>query len=293
MGQREGYRWRKRAWHPSAAQRRVLDGLTAGQTNAEIGRRLGLSPATVTWHVRELLAETGSADRHALANWWRTEQDGPRGFLPLFLPAASLARAALIAAAGGVLVAGALGARQGGVSISPLAARTSPIPIPPTSAPETASPTFPPRTRLTGTLQQVVGDVLVLDTGAGPARAVVGPETAIVLVSVGRGVAVVQPGDAVRLARGYRASAGGYSIPWDPYPYTTTTPVVLLPEYLAGAVSLTDAERCRWEGLVRGRAEHELHLATTQCGDQIIPIDPRAPLTRQQSLPANCPPAST
>src|SRR5262245_39137870 len=61
MATREGYRWFRGRWRPSAAQRRVLDELAAGRPNAEIALRLGLSLDTVKWHMAQLRAETGSA----------------------------------------------------------------------------------------------------------------------------------------------------------------------------------------------------------------------------------------
>lgn len=78
----EGYRRWKGAWQPSAAERRVLDELASGQTNAEIGQGLGLSTETVKWHLSQLLAETGCADRQALAEWWQ-QRTARR---PLFVP---------------------------------------------------------------------------------------------------------------------------------------------------------------------------------------------------------------
>ena len=55
MGTREGYRWTRGGWQPSAAQRRILDGLAAGEGNAALAKRLDLSPETVRWHVRQLI----------------------------------------------------------------------------------------------------------------------------------------------------------------------------------------------------------------------------------------------
>jgi predicted enzyme related to lactoylglutathione lyase/DNA-binding CsgD family transcriptional regulator len=75
MNVREGYHWRKRKW-PSGAQRRVLDALVHGGSNAQIGRRLGLSFETVKWHISELLAETNLDDRKRLARWWLAQVTG-------------------------------------------------------------------------------------------------------------------------------------------------------------------------------------------------------------------------
>lgn len=82
-GRREGYRWFRGTWEPSTAQRRVLDELAAGRTNAEIAVRLGLSPETVKSHITRLLAETGRRDRDALADWWQRRSERPTVFLPL------------------------------------------------------------------------------------------------------------------------------------------------------------------------------------------------------------------
>jgi DNA-binding CsgD family transcriptional regulator len=286
VGHREGYRWQKGAWQPSPAQARVLDGVAAGQSNAEIAVRLGLSPETVKSHVARLLAETGCTDRQALAGWWRIQRQGRPVVLPLLVAATRLPRAGLAVAAVGVVLLGiAFGARHGSDAISQPAAHMAPTQP---AVHETATATISPRRRMIGTLQQVAGAVLALDIGGtGPARAVVSPDTSIVLVSVERGAAGVKPGDIVRWGRGYRARADGTSIVWDPLPYTTTAPMVLLPESLLGAGrSPTDPERCRWEGVVRGREGNQLQLATFECGEQTITIDPGVFLTRQQPLTA-------
>ena len=90
----EGYHRFKGAWRPSAAQARILNELIEGRTNAEIAARLGLSAETVKWHVAQLLAETGCADRQTLADWWRAEP-GRRTLAPLL---AALALAGVLAA---------------------------------------------------------------------------------------------------------------------------------------------------------------------------------------------------
>lgn len=81
MGNREGYRWWRDGWQPSPAQRRVLDGIAAGESNATLADRLGLSTETVRWHVRQLIEETGCDDRDALSRWWSERQsDGSLAF---------------------------------------------------------------------------------------------------------------------------------------------------------------------------------------------------------------------
>lgn len=77
MGTREGYRWFRGAWQPSAAQRRVLDEVAAGHANAEIAVRLGLSVETVKSHVARMLAEAGCRDRGELARWWKEHAGRP------------------------------------------------------------------------------------------------------------------------------------------------------------------------------------------------------------------------
>lgn len=74
MPEREGYRRKVRQQQPTQAQKRVLDGIACGLTNAEMAIRLGLSPETIKSHVAELLAETGLPDRESLARWWDTER---------------------------------------------------------------------------------------------------------------------------------------------------------------------------------------------------------------------------
>lgn len=72
MADREGYHRKSGKWEPSPAQRRVLDLLGDSRSNAEIAVRLGVSPETVKTHVSQMLSETGTADREALAAWWRS-----------------------------------------------------------------------------------------------------------------------------------------------------------------------------------------------------------------------------
>jgi DNA-binding CsgD family transcriptional regulator len=80
---REGYHW-FRGWRtPSTAQRRVLDELVTGGTNAEIAQRLGMSEDGVKWHLSELRQELEIDDRRKLAEWWRERRDRAGIFFPL------------------------------------------------------------------------------------------------------------------------------------------------------------------------------------------------------------------
>ena len=104
---REGFHHHRPGWRPSTAQRRILDTLVDGLTNAEIAVRLRISPETAKWHVSELLAETGLDSRQALAAWWRERQtsyDRRR----IALPVAGLVRLAPLLAA---VVVGAIAVR--------------------------------------------------------------------------------------------------------------------------------------------------------------------------------------
>ncbi len=72
-------RRRGRPPHPdflTPAERRVLDELRTGGTNAEIAVRIGIGPETVKTHVSNLLAKLEFNDRHELAAW--REEDAPR-----------------------------------------------------------------------------------------------------------------------------------------------------------------------------------------------------------------------
>ena len=78
--------------HPgilTPAERRVLDELRAGGTNAEIAARLGIGAETVKTHVSTMLSKLGLSDRQQLAAW--REDAAPRGrrrwaFAPLAVP---------------------------------------------------------------------------------------------------------------------------------------------------------------------------------------------------------------
>ena len=118
---REGYHRRRPTWTATTAQRRVLDALTEGLTNAEIAVRLHVSPETVKWHIGELLAETGLLDRQALAGWWRQAADEQGDRRGLALPASLLARVLSLV---GAILLGAVAVRlllPGGEADSPVA----------------------------------------------------------------------------------------------------------------------------------------------------------------------------
>jgi DNA-binding CsgD family transcriptional regulator len=105
---REGYHW-FRGWRkPTAAQRRVLDELVAGGTNAQIAARLGISEDGVKWHLSELRDETGLGDRRELAAWWEEERKRPA--VNLLLPFTALWRFASQNTAAPAVVAGVLAA---------------------------------------------------------------------------------------------------------------------------------------------------------------------------------------
>jgi DNA-binding NarL/FixJ family response regulator len=52
-------------------EQRVLEVLCiAGETNAEIGARLHVTPATVKWHLSHAMSTSGRTNRTAIALWW-------------------------------------------------------------------------------------------------------------------------------------------------------------------------------------------------------------------------------
>ncbi len=72
-------RRRGRPLHPhllTPAERRVLEELRKGGTNAEIAVRIGIGPETVKTHVSNMLAKLHLEDRQQLAAW--REEDAPR-----------------------------------------------------------------------------------------------------------------------------------------------------------------------------------------------------------------------
>jgi DNA-binding CsgD family transcriptional regulator len=100
---REGYHWFRGWRQPTEAQRRVLDELVAGGTNAQIAERLGISEDGVKWHLAELRQELGLDDRRQLAEWWLAQ----RRRAGILLPLAGLWRSLAGHAAAPAIVAGA------------------------------------------------------------------------------------------------------------------------------------------------------------------------------------------
>jgi DNA-binding beta-propeller fold protein YncE len=127
----------------------VLDELVAGRTNAEIALRLGVSPETVKTHVARLLANSGCADRQALARWWQGQATRRPALAPLFRFAGRSA-AVIAALALGVLllVAGVPAVARVVSSVAPgrsLVTAILPPDIPPSPMPiATPTPTLTP-----------------------------------------------------------------------------------------------------------------------------------------------------
>jgi len=77
------FRRRGRPAHPDVltpAEWRVVEGIRAGQTNAEIAGTLGISVNTVRYHVSNALSKTGLSDRTELALWRREPRRLALGF---------------------------------------------------------------------------------------------------------------------------------------------------------------------------------------------------------------------
>jgi DNA-binding CsgD family transcriptional regulator len=138
-GRKEGYHWFRR-WRPSSAQRRVLEELLAGGSNAEIATRLGISADGVKWHLSQLLAEAELDDRQALAEWWSAQRLQPQpafALLRRFWPAAT-AVVGIVAIAALVLLVqlpktqhdDASGSSRGAASGPPSTANIAPPPTP-------------------------------------------------------------------------------------------------------------------------------------------------------------------
>ncbi len=83
-------RGRGRPRHPdilTPAERRVLDELRAGGTNAEIAERLGISADGVKYHVSNMLGKLGLENRQQLAAWREPPRERRRWlFAPLAVP---------------------------------------------------------------------------------------------------------------------------------------------------------------------------------------------------------------
>jgi DNA-binding CsgD family transcriptional regulator len=105
---REGYHWFRGWRRPTTAQRRVLDELVAGGTNAQIAARLGISEDGVKWHLSELRDEVGLAGRRELAEWWTEERRRPA--VNLLFPFAAMWRFATQNAVATVVVVGVVAA---------------------------------------------------------------------------------------------------------------------------------------------------------------------------------------
>jgi DNA-binding CsgD family transcriptional regulator len=173
---REGYRWFRERWRPSEAQRRVLDELAAGRTNAEIAVRLGLSAGTVKWHISQMLGETGCADRDALGRWWRERRARPPLVVPLLgfagraaAALAAIALAAVLLVAAGPAVVRLLDAARGA---SLRGSEVTPEPLTQATPAATATPFFTASPR--GPAAVALYQQMVAALNAGDAEAVLG-----------------------------------------------------------------------------------------------------------------------
>ena len=91
--------------HPdilTPAEWRVLEALRAGGTNTDIGRRLGVSPDTVKYHISNMLGKLHLGSRQELAAW---RPDRRRRPLPALMPMVALSALRQPLLWGGVLVA--------------------------------------------------------------------------------------------------------------------------------------------------------------------------------------------
>jgi DNA-binding CsgD family transcriptional regulator len=177
---REGYHW-FRGWRkPSAAQRRVLNELAEGRTNAEIAATLGISEDGVKWHLSELREELELSGRRELAEWWRQERQRSAAFLPLGglgrllgnHTTAALLAAAVVGTAIAWLTYSGLRGSDDGVAAGPIGARTPAAPaavIVPTPTPTPVPPTALVFDTATAEVRQLPGTIyyrLWLDTQA-------------------------------------------------------------------------------------------------------------------------------
>jgi DNA-binding CsgD family transcriptional regulator len=74
---RTNYEWTPR-------QRQVLDLLTRGRTNGEIGEALGISLDGAKWHVAEVMSKLGATTREEAAEYWRAYNGLGRRFERVF-----------------------------------------------------------------------------------------------------------------------------------------------------------------------------------------------------------------
>lgn len=155
----EGYRRFKGAWRPSQAERRVLEELAAGRTNAEIAVKLGISPETVKSHVARLLGETGCSDRAALGRWWEARRESRRSWVPMLRWGAALAAcAAAVVLAGWVVIAAGPGVAHVVRSLRPHGAPAALDLLESTSTP--VSPPAPAQAATPATVTPIAGKLV-------------------------------------------------------------------------------------------------------------------------------------
>ena len=136
--------------HPgilTPAERRVLDALRAGGTNAEIAERLGIGAETVKTHISTMLSKLGLENRQQLAAW--REDAVPRerrrrwAFAPLAVPLPLKVAGGV--AGGAVAVAGIVVAVVLTLPRDPVLVDDAPVvAVPPPAATATVAPTPTP-----------------------------------------------------------------------------------------------------------------------------------------------------
>ena len=103
-------RQRGRPRHPdilTPAERRVLEELHKGGTNAEIAVRLDVSPDAIKFHISNMLAKVGLTDRHELAAWRpEAERRHLRALVAMPIGLSALARPLIWVGVGVAAVAG-------------------------------------------------------------------------------------------------------------------------------------------------------------------------------------------